>query len=153
MEIIKFNAFDTNGKLVYCSYRKIETGKKSPAIERSLPFDKFIEQEPKLGEILEGACYYLYLEEDLLENKKVYEKKFIDETPDTDLTEEEIDYFKSLVLQACLEEKWDDLLKPPSVDEQVEDFIKEFFDEQEEEEGQSVDYLEEFFKELEEEEK
>ena len=43
MEIIKFNAFDTEGKLVYCSYRKFEKGEKGTQIERSLPFDKFIE--------------------------------------------------------------------------------------------------------------
>jgi hypothetical protein len=51
MEIVKFNAFDTEGKLVYCSYRKFEKGEKGTQIERSLPFDKFIESETKLGEI------------------------------------------------------------------------------------------------------
>ena len=60
MEIIKFNAFDTEGKLVYCSYRKFEKGEKGTQIERSLPFDKFIESETKLGEILEGSCYSVW---------------------------------------------------------------------------------------------
>ena len=44
MEIVKFNAFDTEGKLVYCSYRKFEKGEKGTQIERSLPFDKFMSQ-------------------------------------------------------------------------------------------------------------
>ena len=45
---------------------------------------------------------------------------------------------------------WDELLKPPSVDEQVEDFIKQFFEE-EDERLEQKDFLAEFFDELEEE--
>ena len=148
MEIIKFNAFDTEGKLVYCSYRKFEKGEKGTQIERSLPFDKFIESENKLGEILEGSCYSVYMEEK--SEMQIYEKKFLDDTPNTDLTEEEKDYFRDIVKRACVDEEWDELLKPPSVDEQVEDFIKEFFEDTESEELEQKDYLEEFFKELEE---
>jgi len=148
MEIIKFNAFDTEGKLVYCSYRKFEKGEKGTQIERSLPFDKFIESETKLGEILEGSCYSVYMEEK--SEMQIYEKKFLDDTPNTDLTEEEKDYFRDIVKRACVDEEWDELLKPPSVDEQVEDFIKEFFEDTESEELEQKDYLEEFFKELEE---
>ena len=148
MEIVKFNAFDTEGKLVYCSYRKFEKGEKGTQIERSLPFDKFIESETKLGEILEGSCYSVFMGEK--PEMQMYEKKFLDDTPNTDLTEEEKDYFRDLVTRACVEEEWDELLKPPSVDEQVEDFIKEFFEDTESEELEQKDYLEEFFKELEE---
>jgi len=148
MEIIKFNAFDTEGKLVYCSYRKFEKGEKGTQIERSLPFDKFIESETKLGEILEGSCYSVYMEEK--PEMQIYEKKFLDDTPNTDLTEGEKDYFRDIVKRACVNEEWDELLKPPSVDEQVEDFIKEFFEDTGSEELEQKDYLEEFFKELEE---
>ena len=42
------------------------------------------------------------------------------------------------------------LLKPPSVDEQVEDFIKQFFEEDDEQLEQK-DFLAEFFEELEQE--
>ena len=52
--------------------------------------------------------------------------------------------------KACIEETWDELLKPPSVDEQVEDFIKQFFEE-EDEPLEQKDFLAEFFDELEEE--
>ena len=50
---------------------------------------------------------------------------------------------------------WDELLKPPTVDQQVEDFIKEFFDEEEKDEKplEKKDFLAEFFQELEEEDK
>tara|TARA_A100000172_G_scaffold71037_1_gene51516 strand:- start:953 stop:1414 length:462 start_codon:yes stop_codon:yes gene_type:complete len=147
MEIIKFNAFDIEGKLVYANYRKFERGEKGEQIERSFPFDKFIELEPKLGEILAGSCYSVYLEES--PSMSVYEKKFLDDTPNAELTEEEITYFKDLTKRACIDEEWDDLLKPPSVDEQVEDFIKEFFEDGEDEGVEQKDYLEEFFKELE----
>ena len=148
MEIIKFNAFDTEGKLVYCSYRKFEKGEKGTQIERSLPFDKFIESENKLGEILEGSCYSVYMEEK--PEMQIYEKKFLDDTPNTDLTEEEKGYFREVVKRAFVNEELDELLKPPSVDEQVEYFIKEFFEDTESEELEQKDYLEEFFKELEE---
>ena len=170
MEIIKFNAFDTEGKLVYCSYRKFKKGEKGTQIERSLPFDKFIDAEQQrvdearakeinlesnkqiflsLEEILAGSCYSVFLEES--PSMQLYEKKFLDDTPNTDLTKDEINYFKDIVKRACIDEEWDDLLKPPSVDEQVEDFIKEFFeDEDNDDELEQKDYLEEFFKELEE---
>ena len=169
MEIIKFNAFDTEGKLVYCSYRNFEKGEKGVQIERSLPFDKFVDVEQQkvdenrakesalesnkqiflsLGEILEGSCYSVFLEES--PSMQMYEKKFLDDTSNTDLTDDEINYFKDIVKRACIDEEWDDLLKPPSVDEQVEDFIKEFFEDEDDDELEQKDYLEEFFKELEE---
>ena len=63
--------------------------------------------------------------------------------------QQRLKYFKDLAKRACVDEEWDDLLKPPSVDEQVEDFIKEFFEDGEDEGVEQKDYLEEFFKELE----
>ena len=54
------------------------------------------------------------------------------------------------MIRAGINEEWDELLKPPSVDEQVEDFIKQFFEE-EDEPLEQKDFLAEFFKELEEE--
>jgi hypothetical protein len=52
--------------------------------------------------------------------------------------------------RACLNKEWDELLKPPTVDEQVEDFIKEFFDNDEDDKPlEQKDFLAEFFAELE----
>ena len=69
------------------------------------------------------------------------------------LTEDEIEFCVDTTKQACIEELWDELLKPPSVDEQVEDFIKQFFEEDEEQPLEQKDFLAEFFEELEEEAK
>ena len=66
------------------------------------------------------------------------------------LTEDEIIFCVETAKKACVDELWDDLLKPPSVDEQVEDFIKQFFEE-EDEPLEQKDFLAEFFEELEEE--
>ena len=66
------------------------------------------------------------------------------------LTEDEIIFCVETVKKACIDELWDELLKPPSVDEQVEDFIKQFFEE-EDEPLEQKDFLAEFFDELEEE--
>ena len=44
---------------------------------------------------------------------------------------------------------YDEILRPPTVDEQVEDFIKEFFENEEEEPLEQKDFLAEFFAELE----
>ena len=116
--------------------------------ERCIPPNSEYEGNFKGLKILEGSCYSIYMEEK--PEMQIYEKKFLDDTPNTDLTEEEKGYFREVVKRACVNEEWDELLKPPSVDEQVEDFIKEFFEDTESEELEQKDYLEEFFKELEE---
>lgn len=43
---------------------------------------------------------------------------------------------------------YDEILKPPTIDEQVEDFIKEFFEEGDSEPLEQKDFLAEFFEEL-----
>ena len=68
------------------------------------------------------------------------------------MSEEDIIWAKEFVIRACVEEEWDELLKPPTVDQQVEDFIKEFFEDDEEEPLEQKDFLAEFFAELESEE-
>jgi hypothetical protein len=77
----------------------------------------------------------------------ITEKKDISNNIET-LTEDEITFCVETVKKACIDELWDELLKPPSVDEQVEDFIKQFFEE-EDEPLEQKDFLAEFFEELE----
>ena len=48
----------------------------------------------------------------------------------------------------CILEIYDELLKPPTIDEQVEDFIKEFFEEGDSEPLEQKDFLAEFFEEI-----
>ena len=72
------------------------------------------------------------------------------------ITNENIDWIKTFVKCACLNEDYDDLIAPPSVDQQVEDFIKEFFEDDSIDDIDSdkpleqKDFLAEFFAELEE---
>jgi len=141
MLTIKFNAIDIDGKIVYCYFRDIKDNPKSPAVERTFSYDRFIEREPELAKLLEGDIYSLYLEDNYTE------KKSVDGTY-CQLNEEEITYIKSLVKKACVDIEYDDLLRPPSIDDQIDSFIKEFFDEQDEP-AQQKDFLAEFFKEIE----
>ena len=73
------------------------------------------------------------------------------------VSDENIDWIKTFVKCACLNEDYDDLIAPPSVDQQVDDFIKEFFEDDDlenlnnEKPLEQKDFLAEFFAELEEE--
>jgi hypothetical protein len=67
------------------------------------------------------------------------------------LDDETVDFIIDFIKRACIDEEFDELLKPPTVDQQVEDFIKEFFEGEEEEPLEQKDFLAEFFAELEEE--
>jgi len=145
LEFIKFNALDNETRIVYCGYRKITNESKGELIQRTFPYDQFIEKEPRVANLLKGMVFSLYLEE--TPTVKYTEKKWLDGRLEP-LNEDEANYCRDLVMRATIGEEWDDLLKPPSVDEQVEEFIKEFFEETSEPVEQK-DYLEEFFKELE----
>jgi hypothetical protein len=143
MYSIKFNAIDTDGNLVYCYYRNLSEGKQSTAVERTFAYDKFIEKEPKLAEYLEGDIYSLYIEDNYTEQKSL-------DGSYGPLSDECISYCKELVAKACQGLAYDELLTPPSIDEEIDSFIKEFFDE-EDEPAEQKDFLADFFKELEEE--
>lgn len=140
MFTIKFNAIDTGAKIVYCGIRNIEEGKKSPPIERTFPYAKFIEVEPRLAEMLIDDIYSIYLEDSYTE------KKYIDGSI-TKLSDDEISYCQTLVHRACRNLEFENLLVPPSIDDQIDSFIKEFFSEEEEPAVQK-DFLAEFFSEL-----
>jgi len=142
MLTIKFNAIDIQTKTVYCYFRDVETeGLRAMPVERSFPFDAFMEKEPTLAKLLEGDVYSLYIENDYTE-KKSLDGSF------GSMEEDEIEYCKNLVIRACKDLEFEDLLAPPSVDDQIDDFIKEFFDE-EDNPAEQKDFLKEFFDELE----
>jgi hypothetical protein len=140
---IKFNAIDIDNNMVYLAIRNVTQGKKSAnLVERTFPYDKFIELEPELAVLLEGDAYYIFLQDNHTE------KKFLDGTL-VKLTEKEINYIKSLINKACIDLAYEDSFKAPSVDDQIEDFIKEFFeDEVVESKDSGEEFLENFFKEL-----
>jgi hypothetical protein len=141
MFTIKFNAIDIDSKIVYCFYRDTSENKKSPGIERLFSYDIFTEKEPRLKSMLEGDICSIYLQDDYTE------KKSVDGTLEG-LSEEEITYIKDLVMRACSRLEFDDLLKPPSIDDQIDNFIKEFFDEKDDSNNQK-DFLAQFFEEIE----
>lgn len=137
---IKFNAIDIYSKIVYCGYKVEKENEKPYLIERTFHYDKFVEAEPKLLELLKGDIYFIYLEDGYSE------KKYLDGTIDT-LTKDEIEYCSSLITKACINLEYENLLLPPSIDEEIDDFIKEFFNE--EDPSTQKDFLENFFAEIE----
>lgn len=141
MFTIKFNAIDIDSKIVYCFYRDISEGKKAAAVERTFSYESFSEIEPRLKSMLEGDVYSIYLEDSYTE------KKWIDGSYES-LTEEETLYIKELVIRACSKLEFDELLKPPSIDDQIDNFIKEFFNENEGSDNQK-DFLSQFFNDIE----
>ena len=127
-------------------------------ISRHFPLDLISEQEPRLMEFVAGDIDNAYLE-----TKKSYT---VNQTSQDginigELSEDAVEFLTNLTKIICLEEKYDELLAPPSVDQQVEDFIKEFFESENDpiSEFENIendkpldqkDFLAEFFAELEE---
>ena len=148
MEYLKFNIDEMTQQMVFCEYREITAESKKPTIVRAFPLDKIADAEPKINELIAGDIIGIYYER---KNKTIInEEQYLDENKVLD--QETIDWIETFVKRACLDEEWDELLKPPTVDQQVEDFIKEFFEEEEDEPLEQKDFLAEFFAELEAEE-
>lgn len=150
MKYIKFNIDEMYQRMVFCEYRDFTDGK-GPMITRAFPFDLIAEHEPKINELVEGDIIGIYYE--LKGSTEVKETIYLDRVET--LADDTVSWIKEFVEKACVKELWDELLKPPTVDQQVEDFIKEFFDDEENEEEplEKKDFLAEFFAELEEEDK
>jgi len=147
MYTIKFNAIDIEGRIVYCYFRDISENKKNSGIERHFSYDTFVEKEPILKSMLEGDVYSIYLEDSYTEKKSI-------DGSYTSLTDSETDYVKDLVKRACVDLEFDSLLVS-TVDDQINSFIKEFFEETSTSSDTSPildtqkDFLEEFFKDIE----
>ena len=147
MEYIKFEIDDLTNEQVFCQYREVSKQGKGELKTRTFPLEKIVEEIPRIQEMVEGEITNIYYEQ--RGNSIITEKKDINDKI-IPLNNDEIAFCIETVKKACIEEEWDDLLNPPSVDEQVEDFIKQFFEE-EDEPLEQKDFLAEFFKELEEE--
>ena len=145
MEYIKFHIDEMDQEFVFCEYREITEDKKGPLKSRAFPFSKIIEKEPKIQELVDGPITGIYYER--RGNNTTSERQWIDRIEP--LEQETIDWIIILVKKICIEEVYDELLKPPTIDEQVEDFIKEFFEEGDSEPLEQKDFLAEFFEELE----
>lgn len=146
MYTIKFNAIDIDGKMVYCFFRDVSENKKNSGVERHFSFDSFVEKEPRLKEMLEGDVFSIYLENDYTEKKSL-------DGSYTALTLDEKDYILNLVKRACVDLEFDVLLTT-TVDDQINNFIKEFFEEKSIDQVKAIeespkDFLAEFFKDIE----
>jgi hypothetical protein len=154
MEYFKFHIDEDDAKTVYCEYRDLSKGKSSPLLVRSFPLDIIGDKEPKIIEMVEGDITDVYYEEFNGEVRASEVKWFLGEVDS--ISDENIDWIKTFVTCACINEDYDDLIAPPSVDQQVEDFIKEFFEDDDlenldnEKPLDQKDFLAEFFAELEE---
>ena len=142
---LKFMVDDIRQQMVF--FEMVSPSTNSKLEMRAVPLNKLLEVETKLAEYLEGDTVGIYFEH--ASDRRVEEKHYIDKTEPVE--PEIIEYVISLCKRACEDKEFDELLKPPSIDEQVEDFIKEFFTDDESEEIEQKDFLEEFFSELEEE--
>lgn len=135
------------GELNFIYFYKAEIDDNTGAFisrdQLSIPLDKFMEAEPKIT-LLTNGCYSIYLEEP----QDVYEKKFINGEI-TEFDERDLYVINTLMKKALQDRLYDDLLKPPSVEEQVDSFIKDFFNDPETNTEEQEKLLEEFFKELE----
>lgn len=155
---IKVNIAESDDNpYAYFAIKDLEKGKRAPLVNRHFPLDLLAEHEPKLLDFVTGDIDNAYLE-----IKKTGTINMLSEDGITlsEMSDVQVEYLTDLCKAICLDEKYDELLAPPSVDQQVEDFIKEFFEpednmsELENLDGEKPldqkDFLAEFFAELEE---
>ena len=128
-------------------YRLIEEDKSNDMVSRAFPFAKLVEKEHKIEELVKGTIIGIYYEQ--RGGNVVTERQWLDKSEPLD--QDTIDYIVSLAKRVCVNMVYDEILKPPTIDEQVEDFIKEFFEEGDSEPLEQKDFLADFFKEIEEE--
>lgn len=146
-EYFKFNAIDFDAKLVYCAYTKYSDEERQPLIEEIFSYEKMVEHEPRLAEILKGPVCSIYIEG--VGNNLYTELKYVDNRH-TPMNDDDVRYCIDLVKEVCINKKYEELNKPPSIDKQLEDFIENFFDEEEEKAPlEQKDFLEDFFAEVE----
>ena len=151
MSSYKFNIDELQADIVSASYREITSEGKGPMISKSFDLAKMSKEEPMCAELVKGDIISIYYEKKGTASAHT-EKQWLDGKTEY-LNEEEISFCDEMIKAICVDNKYDHLNAPPSVDEQVESFIKEFFDEEEEKPLEKRDFLEEFFEELDEENK
>ena len=126
MEYFKFHIDEDDAKLVYCEYRDLSKGKSSPLLVRSFPLEVIGDKETKLFDMVHGDITDVYYEEFNNDVRASEIKWFLGDIEHN--SDEDVEWIKSFVKRSCVDEEYDDLVVPPSVDQQVEDFIKEFFE-------------------------
>ena len=146
MKYYKVNIDEMHQEKVFFEYREITEELKGPLIGRAFSLAALGAIEPKFLDLVAGPFVGIYYESrgDSEARETIWLEKR--ET----ISDENVAWLKEAAERACLNKEWDELLKPPTVDEQVEDFIKEFFDNDEDDKPlEQKDFLAEFFAELE----
>ena len=144
MEYIKVHIDEMFQKTVFFEYRLIEEDKSNDMVSRAFPFAKLIEKEPHIENLVKGTIIGIYYEQ--RGSNIVSERQWLDKSEELD--NDTINYLTKLAIKVCVDKYYDEILKPPTIDEQVEDFIKEFFEEGDSEPLEQKDFLAEFFEEL-----
>ena len=146
MKYYKVNIDEMHQEKVFFEYREITEEVKEPLITRAFPLAKLGALEPKFLDLVAGSIIGIYYES--RGTSEVRETNWLDKRET--ISDEDVEWLINATERACLNKEWDDILKPPTVDEQVEDFIKEFFDNDEDNKPlEQKDFLAEFFAELE----
>ena len=150
MSYKQFTIDELKADVVTAVYRDVSSEGKGPMINKSFDLTKISKEEPMCSELVKGDIIGIYYEK-RGDSPAHTEKQWLDGRIEQ-LTEEEQKFCDDMITSICVDSKYDHLNAPPSVDEQVESFIKEFFDEEDENESlEKRDFLEEFFEELDEE--
>jgi hypothetical protein len=146
MKYYKVNIDEMHQEKVFFEYREITEDVKAPLIARAFPLAKLGALEPKFLDLVAGSIIGIYYES--RGSSEVRETNWLDKRET--ISDEDVAWLINATERACINKEWDDILKPPTVDEQVEDFIKEFFDNDEDNKPlEQKDFLAEFFAELE----
>jgi len=146
MEYILFQIDEMKQQMVFCHYRDFSKGKAASDLkQRAFPLTLISEHEPKITELVEGEIIGIFYEK--RGDNVVSEVQYLSGTEEIK-NQEDLDWIETFVKRCCLDMAHDELLKPPSVDEQVEDFIKESFENEESEALEQKDFLADFFDEV-----
>ena len=150
MSYYKMHIDELHSDNVFCEFREITKEGKGPLKLKSFSLDKMAEVIPKVKEMVAGDIIGIYYEKAGSQNPHT-EIQWLDGQREM-LNEEDQKWCLEIIKRACVDNEFDYLNAPPSVDEQVESFIKEFFDDGDEKPLEKRDFLEEFFAEIDEEE-
>ena len=143
MSYFKMHIDELHSDNVFCEFREITKEGKGPMKIKSFSLDKMAEVVPKVKEMVAGDIVGVYYEKRGTQDAYT-EIQWLDGNREP-VNEEDQEWCIDMIRRACIDNEFDYLNAPPSVDEQVESFIKEFFDEEDDKPLEKKDFLEEFF--------
>jgi hypothetical protein len=146
MSYFKMHIDELHSDNVFCEFREITKEGKGPMKIKSFSLDKMAEVVPKVKEMVAGDIVGVYYEKRGTQDAYT-EIQWLDGNREP-VNEEDQEWCIDMIRRACIDNEFDYLNAPPSVDEQVESFIKEFFDEEDDKPLEKKDFLEEFFAEI-----